>query len=191
MKRNYKNMDNRDELPNKLALVERNYMPQGIQLVDSNGVGKSLKQDLVTLAEEIQKADNFIKANACNKLQVIAEQMKFLQKQAENILLEANQNIKLHHAACNFIKKPGQIYHLYERKSGQYYFSMLNPEEWGTSGPAQTYKGSYRLEHDHSWTPISDIRGKDNELNIYSKLLSDNATLGNTFKTLTLNVDLK
>lgn len=74
------------------------------------------------------QADDYIKANACNKLQVIAEQMKFLQKQAESILLEVNQNIKLHHAACNFVKHPGQVYHLYERKSGQCYFSMLNPE---------------------------------------------------------------
>ncbi|KAK2584114.1 hypothetical protein KPH14_006555 [Odynerus spinipes] len=183
-------MDNSDESSKKLALVERNYMPQGIQLVNPDAVAKSSKHDLVALAAEIQKADNFIKANACNKLQMIAEQMKFLQRQAENVLLEANQNMKLHHAACNFVKQPGQVYHLYERESGQCYFSMLSPEEWGTSGPAQTYKGSYRLEHDHSWTPVSNIHAKDNELNIFSKLLSDNA-MPNSFNTLTLNIDLK
>lgn len=191
MKRIHTKMDNCDESPNKLALVERNYMPQGIHLVDPNAVAKSSKQDLVTLAREIQKADNYIKANACNKLQVIAEQMKFLQRQAENILLEVKQNMKLHHAACNFVKHHGQIYHLYERKSGQYYFSMLNPEEWGNSGPSQTYKGSYRLEQDHSWTPISDVHTKDNELNLFSKLLSNNEMLNNNLDTLTLNINSK
>ncbi|XP_047351106.1 uncharacterized protein C1orf50 homolog isoform X1 [Vespa velutina] len=191
MKRIHIKMDNSDESPNKLALVERNYMPQGIHLVDPNGVAKSSKQDLVALAKEIQKADDYIKANACNKLQVIVEQMKFLQRQAESILLEVNQNIKLHHAACNFVKHPGQVYHLYERKSGQCYFSMLNPEEWGSSGPSQTYKGSYRLEQDHSWTPISDINTKDNELNLFSKLLSNNGMLNNSLDTLALNINSK
>lgn len=74
------------------------------------------------------KADNFVKANACNKLQIIAEQMKFLQKQAENVLMEAKQNTYLHHAACNFKKQPGHVYHVYLRESGQTYFSMLSPE---------------------------------------------------------------
>lgn len=184
-------MDNCDESPNKLALVERNYMPQGLQLVDPDAVAKSSKQDIIALAAEIQKADNFIKANACNKLQMIVKQMKFLQKEAENVLLEANLNMKLHHAACNFVKQPGQVYHLYERESGQCYFSMLSPEEWGTSNPTQTYKGSYRLEHDHSWTPISNIHTKDNELNIYSKLLSDNLASNNSFNAFALNMDIK
>ncbi|XP_014610772.1 PREDICTED: uncharacterized protein C1orf50 homolog isoform X2 [Polistes canadensis] len=176
-----------DELPNK-SLVERNNAPQGLQLVDPNSVTKSSKEDLVVLAREIQKADSFVKANACNKLQVIAEQMKFLRKQAENILLEVNQNMKLNHVACNFVKHPGQVYHLYERESGQCYFSRISPEEWGTSGPSQTYKGSYRLEQDHSWTSVSNIHSKDNELSIFNKLLSNNATLNNSLDTLAINI---
>jgi len=59
---------------------------------------------------------------------MIAEQVHFLQQQAHKVLLEANENLKLHHAACNFHKIPGHIYHLYERSSGQQYFSMLSPE---------------------------------------------------------------
>lgn len=59
---------------------------------------------------------------------MIAEQIKFLQKQAEGILLEAERNAKLHHVACNFVKQPGQVYHLYQRESGQLYFSMISPE---------------------------------------------------------------
>lgn len=74
------------------------------------------------------QADSCIKANVCNKLQVIAEQIRFLQKQTESILLEAARNAKLHHVACNFVKQPGHVYHLYQRESGQLYFSMLSPE---------------------------------------------------------------
>jgi len=51
-----------------------------------------------------------------------------LQAQAMDILKESGLNQELHSAACNFTKKPGQIYHLYQRASGQNYFSMLSPE---------------------------------------------------------------
>jgi hypothetical protein len=59
---------------------------------------------------------------------MIAEQVHFLQQQAHKVLLEAKEDLKLHHAACNFNKRPGHIYYLYERSSGQQYFSILSPE---------------------------------------------------------------
>jgi len=74
------------------------------------------------------QADVTIRATVCSKLQMIAEQVHFLQQQAQKVLLEGKENLKLHHAACNFRKIPGHIYHLYERSSGQRYFSMLSPE---------------------------------------------------------------
>lgn len=51
-----------------------------------------------------------------------------LQAQAMNILKESNESQALHSAACNFTKRPGHIYHLYQRSTGQNYFSMLSPE---------------------------------------------------------------
>lgn len=44
------------------------------------------------------------------------------------VLQEAKRDAMLHHAACNLVKKPGQVYYLYERPSGQKYFSLLSPE---------------------------------------------------------------
>ncbi|GJQ72667.1 hypothetical protein Trydic_g1329 [Trypoxylus dichotomus] len=117
---------------------------------------------------EIQRADSFIHANACNKLQVIAEQVRFLQGQAEKILLETKRNKDLHHIACNFVKVPGNIYHLYQRPSGQKYFGMLSPREWQTP---HEYLGSFRLEQDESWTPIEHIAEKDNQLKLLDKVL--------------------
>ena len=42
---------------------------------------KASPHDLVELAKEVQKADSFVKATAGSKLQIIAEQIKFLQQQ--------------------------------------------------------------------------------------------------------------
>ncbi|XP_015115311.1 uncharacterized protein C1orf50 homolog [Diachasma alloeum] len=177
MKRAYSTMDSPDGTSNKVALVERNLFPRGVELINPYRTTKSSTQDIVQLAMEIQKADDYIKANAQNKLHVIAEQMKFLQMQAQKVLQEAKEGHMLHHAACNFIKHPGKIYHLYEKPSGQTYFSMLSPEEWGSTGPSQTFRGSYRLEHDNSWTPLAKIEAKDAELSVYEKHLSKNSVL--------------
>ncbi|KAM7139039.1 uncharacterized protein C1orf50 homolog isoform 2-T2 [Macrochelys suwanniensis] len=38
--------------------------------------------ELVALAQQVQQADEFIRANACNRLTVIAEQIRYLQEQA-------------------------------------------------------------------------------------------------------------
>lgn len=73
------------------------------------------------------QADTFVRANAVNKLQVIAEQIRYLQEQAKTILDEAKRDGELHHAACNFKKIPGQVYYLYRRPTSQTYFSMLGP----------------------------------------------------------------
>ncbi len=83
-----------------MPLVER---PEpealGLQLVDSERSGRKTQTDLVELATQIQKADEFTRANVCNKLQVIAEQVRFLQEQARKILEEAKDADTLHHLA--------------------------------------------------------------------------------------------
>lgn len=44
------------------------------------------------------------------------------------VLEDAKRDADLHHAACNIVKKPGNMYYLYERPSGQKYFSILSPK---------------------------------------------------------------
>ncbi|XP_013407461.1 uncharacterized protein C1orf50 homolog isoform X2 [Lingula anatina] len=112
-----------------VALVESNSNPCGVQLVNVNAVNKSSDpMDIVELAKQVQKADEFTRANAGSKLTVIAEQIRFLQEQAKKVLMESKRNADLHHAACNLVKKPGHIYYLYERDSGQQYFSIISPQ---------------------------------------------------------------
>lgn len=54
--------------------------------------------------------------------------MKFLHESLQATIRQTERSQLLHKAACNFVKKPGHVYHLYSRPSGQKYFSMLSPE---------------------------------------------------------------
>ena len=76
----------------------------------------------------MQTADQFVRATTGGKLQVIVDQIRFLQEQARRILEDGRRDSQLHHAACNFQKVPGHTYHLYEREDGSAYFSMLGPQ---------------------------------------------------------------
>jgi len=155
-----------------VALVEKNAAPGGVVLVNSNKTNKMYDcMDLVTLATEVQKADQFVRANAGNKLTMIAEQMKYLQEQARKALEEAKRDNDLHHAACNIVKKPGTIYYLYERASGQKYLSILSPEEWGSSCP-HVFMAAYKLEFDNSWTPFEYIEQRAQQFAIVDKVLN-------------------
>ncbi|KAH8395711.1 hypothetical protein KR222_010261, partial [Zaprionus bogoriensis] len=140
-------------------LVERNPLFQ----IDPMRVSMHDEADIINLAQQIQSADKHLKSSTSQKLVVILDQIKMLQAQAMNILKESNESRALHSAACNFTKKPGHIYHLYERATGQNYFSMLSPEEWNHAVD-QKYKGSYRLEYDLSWTPLDKIKEHDEKL---------------------------
>ncbi|XP_060708019.1 uncharacterized protein C1orf50 homolog [Hemiscyllium ocellatum] len=160
-----------------VALVESNANPAGLQLVSSyqtNRVGDPL--DIVALAEQIQKADEFVHANACNRLTVIAEQIQYLQEKARKVLEEAKRDADLHHVACNVVKKPGTVYFMYRRDSGQRYFSILSPKEWGPSPPHE-FLGAYKLQPDMSWTPYEEIEKRDAEVGLIKKLLTQQQTL--------------
>ncbi|KAJ9599174.1 hypothetical protein L9F63_010351 [Diploptera punctata] len=174
MKRRIVNMDPEEfsklRYEGAVSLVERNTAPDGIHLVNPFVVAKHESTDLVELAQQIQTADSMVKATTCSKLSVIAEQIHFLQQQARKVLLEAKQSSDLHHAACNFRKLPGHVYYLYERPSGQRYFSMLSPEDWGR-GPPHDYVGAYRLEQDMSWTAEPQTTHKSHQMSLVDKLL--------------------
>lgn len=118
----------------------------------------------------LMQADRFIRATAGGKLQQIASQIRFLQQQAREVLEQAKRDAQLHHAACNFQKRPEQIYHLYEKPNGQTYFSMLSPGDWGVSQPHH-HIGSFHLEMDMSWTPVEELEQRSRELRAIERVL--------------------
>lgn len=110
--------------------------------------------DLVNLAQEIAQADEILADRAGAQLRLIAEQMKLLQQQAQEILQQTQRDQQLHRARCNFRKQSGQIYHLYQDRHGKMLLSLLSPEDW-RGHPPHNFMGSYRLENDKSWTPLA------------------------------------
>ena len=113
----------------------------------------SARIELVDLAKEIEQADQAIGMVANAKLQAIRDQMRALQAQARRVLEQAQAAMQLHRAQCQFKKVPGHVYHLYRKPTGDLYFSMLSPQEWGNN-PPHTFEGSYRLEADMSFTRV-------------------------------------
>lgn len=111
-----------------MALVERNTQPNGYKLLNAYNVGRHGADDIISLAHQIQTADVCVRNSATGKLTMILDQIKFLQAQAQKILEESENSMNIHNAACNFSKVPGNIYHMFQRDSGQNYLSMLSPE---------------------------------------------------------------
>lgn len=127
--------------------------------------------DLVSLAQYVQTADDFTRATVGGKLELIAEQIKALQNQAREVLEVAKRDVELNHAKCNFKRIPGKTYHLYRKETdGTTYFSMLSPEEWG-GRQTDSYIDSYRLEYDMSWTPVANIRQREERRKFDAHLL--------------------
>jgi len=157
-------------------LVSRDSCPNGLQLVDPDRVGKKNQFDLVELAAQVEKADQFTRATAGSKLQIIAEQVRFLQEQARKVLEDARLNALVHKTNCNFKKIPGKTYYIYKQKKNpdEEFMSMISPEEWGDSGPE--FVGGYKLEYDMSWTELQDIERKQNETALINKILDTNTS---------------
>jgi Protein of unknown function (DUF2452) len=109
--------------------------------------------DLERLVEAIQTSETHVKNTAYSKLDVISQQIKFLQQQAHDILKNASEDSKLHKIPCNFVKVPGTLYHLYERSTGDKFWSMISPDEFGDDNPNE-HIGSYRMEVDRSFTRV-------------------------------------
>lgn len=130
--------------------------------------------DLVDVAREIEQAHASLGNVASSKLEVIANQIRSLQEQARGILEQTQRDVDLHQVRCNFHKRPGRIYHVYQRPDGRAYLSMLSPEEWGGEPPHE-HLGSYRLEADMSWTPVEEIEERDRRRQDAQKLLGHGA----------------
>lgn len=111
--------------------------------------------DLVDAAREIQSADEVIGATTNAKLETIVAQIRALQEQAREVLINARASALLHRASCGFQKRVGAIYHLYHRSEDDAYFSMLGPDDW-RGAPPHPFEGSYRLEPDMSWTRVDE-----------------------------------
>ena len=164
--------------PAQATLVDRDVAPNGLALVNPAKSGKKGATELVELASQIATADQFTRSTAGAKLSVIAEQVRFLQEQARQVLEEARLSALINHTACNFKKIPGKIYYIYKQRTDKdkEFLSMISPQEWGAAAPE--FVAGYRLEFDMSWTRLSDIEKKNTENALINKILDMDAGSG-------------
>lgn len=67
-------------------LVETSAAPLGHELVHSRKATKTATAyDIVELAEVVRRGDEGVHSAACNKLSVIADQIRYLQEQAKQV----------------------------------------------------------------------------------------------------------
>lgn len=123
------------------------------------------------LAAEVARAEAMLSARTGAKLRVIADQIKALQAQARKVLAEAREEQALTQAQCAFQRRPGQVYHLYRRADASRYFSMLSPADWHGEPPHECL-GGFRLEPDHSWTPLGRLGEADDTGALVQELLA-------------------
>ena len=121
--------------------------------------------DLVDVARQIAEADRFLGTVVQAELELVATQIRRLQDDARRILADAVRSAALHRAECRFLKRVGQVYHLYERPEthsgagiGRRYFSLLSPSDWNAK-PPHVNIGSYRLGPDMRWREERADRG--------------------------------
>ncbi|CAH8561948.1 unnamed protein product [Dicrocoelium dendriticum] len=127
--------------------------------------------DLVDLAHQIQSCEQFVNSNACARLHLIIDQMQHLKRQAETILHDLKRDMEIHRLPCNFIKKPGTVYHVYERPEGTKYMGLLSPEDWGSNCPHK-YISSYKLLPDMTWLPVAQLDEHTKINEVVQKLVS-------------------
>ena len=137
----------------------------------------SARHDLIDMAREIQLADAAVTAVASAQLETIARQIRELQREAARVLESAQRDAELHRAVCRFKKIPGHVYHLYQRPTGERYFSLLSRDDWN-GAPPHTYEGSFRLEADMRWTPLDEIATRDRTQRELAPLLSPGKSRG-------------
>lgn len=87
-----------------------------------------------------------------------------LQAKAEALLERARRDAELHRVSCRFEKRPhGGVYHLYEKRDGTRWFSLVAPDEWRTARDDR-FVATYRLELDHSFSEVGEAEADDGNL---------------------------
>jgi hypothetical protein len=68
-------------------------------------------------------------------------------KEYENLMSEIKMNERLYKASHNFEPISGETYHLYKRKSGEEFLSLISPNQWKKF----EFIGSYKFLSDGRW----------------------------------------
>lgn len=85
-----------------------------------------------------------------SQLLQIKEQVETLIRQARQIHHRIDISEKIYEADCGFEVVINQSYTLYERKTGEWFLSLINRDQWKKPMPF-TFLAQVRLLADHTW----------------------------------------
>jgi len=75
-----------------------------------------------------------------------------LQEEFRKLVETSTDTQRMYDASISFVPIVGQVYHLYQRESGEEWVSMIDPEKF--RGYYFEYIGSYRLATDSVWIKV-------------------------------------
>jgi predicted transcriptional regulator len=84
----------------------------------------------------------------------IREQIELLARQAQELRKRKELSLMIYEAKMSITPIIGQTYYLYEKNDGTHLLSLVNPKEWGGSGPFKQFVSGVKLLADHTWMEI-------------------------------------
>ncbi len=90
------------------------------------------------------------------QLDQIRQQIELLAKQAQELRKRKELSLMIYAAKLSFTPIISQNYFLYEKHDGTHILSLVNPREWGGSGPFKHFISGVKLLADHTWMEIGE-----------------------------------
>ncbi len=85
------------------------------------------------------------------QLNQIRQQIELLASQAQEINRRKELSMMIYNAQLSFTPVMGNVYHLYEKKDGSLFLSMIAPKEWNNQF---TTIASVKMLADHTWIEV-------------------------------------
>jgi hypothetical protein len=95
-----------------------------------------------------------VRDSAAKRLAALERMLAQLQAEARQVVGGARRDLDLHAVPLNGTKLRGRAYHLFESPGGARFFSLLGPDEYAQIDARIAHRGTYRLNHDSSWTRL-------------------------------------
>jgi hypothetical protein len=128
---------NKDKKPDLVVWTEENGYYAKTLTYGTNLGAPSIKLDNVVGWKQIQ-------SEKVNK--IFAKKFDEIKNEFQELIDEVNWNEFVYAATCNFIPVIGETYHLYKKKDGIVFLSLISPNEWNVE-----HVGSARLESNNKW----------------------------------------
>ena len=90
------------------------------------------------------------------QMEQIYKQMATLVAQAKNLQARKELSEKIYKATMGFEPYINEIYHVYQRKTGEYLLSLVAPSEWGKKIPFEKYLATVKMFADHTWQILEE-----------------------------------